>query len=104
LIVAVLFVTPTPQFRIFLNHLGTLNIMDDLKGLKTQIRDSGSAESQSVDGLIAEKRGTPEDQKDMHRMGKMQEMRVRSNSVQKERTWLKLSSETSNLCLSLATP
>ncbi|KAF2502800.1 amino acid transporter [Lophium mytilinum] len=49
--------------------------MADLKGIETEIRDSGSAESQYGDGVVSEKKGTPDDQKDMSRMGKLQEMR-----------------------------
>ena len=50
--------------------------MEDVKGAEAvaSSRDSASAESQD-DPVISEKKGTPEDQKDMHRMGKMQEMR-----------------------------
>lgn len=39
-----------------------------------QPRDSASAESQE-DPIISEKKGTPDDQKDMQRMGKIQELR-----------------------------
>ncbi|OCK81368.1 amino acid transporter [Lepidopterella palustris CBS 459.81] len=49
--------------------------MEDLKGVEAQIHDDGSAESQGDDPVITEKKGTPNDQKDMYRMGKMQEMR-----------------------------
>jgi len=50
--------------------------MEDIKAAEAVAasRDSSSAESQE-DPVISEKKGTPEDQKDMHRMGKMQEMR-----------------------------
>lgn len=39
-----------------------------------QPRDSTSAESQE-DAIISEKKGSPTDQKDMQRMGKIQELR-----------------------------
>ena len=50
--------------------------MEDLKGVEATVqhRDSSSAES-GEDAVVTEKKGTPEDQQDMHRMGKMQEMR-----------------------------
>lgn len=47
--------------------------MDDMKkaDAAVQPRDSESQEGP----VISEKKGTPEDQKDMQRMGKMQELR-----------------------------
>ena len=50
--------------------------MDDLKGAESeaQPRDSASAESQE-NPVATEKKGTPDDQKDMMRMGKTQELR-----------------------------
>lgn len=39
-----------------------------------QPRDSASAESQE-NPVVTEKKGTPDDQKDMQRMGKVQELR-----------------------------
>ena len=50
--------------------------MEDFKlqDAKVQLRDSASAESQE-DPIVSEKKGTPDDQKDMHRMGKVQELR-----------------------------
>jgi choline transport protein len=50
--------------------------MDDFKGPEgeTRPRDSVSAESQE-NPVVSEKKGTPNDQKDMTRMGKTQELR-----------------------------
>jgi hypothetical protein len=54
-------------------------VMEDLKDLKaadmlSKPRDSMSAESQD-DRVVSAKKGTAEDQKDMQRMGKVQELR-----------------------------
>jgi len=49
----------------------------DIKGTaveEAQPRDSSSVESQE-NPVISEKKGTLEDQKDMHRMGKTQQLR-----------------------------
>lgn len=50
--------------------------MAGVKGAEAMIqpRDSSSAESQT-DPIMSEKKGTADDQKDMHRMGKIQELR-----------------------------
>ena len=50
--------------------------MEDLKITDAVVRhrDSNSAEMQN-DALFSEKKGSPDDQKDMHRMGKVQELR-----------------------------
>jgi choline transport protein len=46
--------------------------MSDFKDeLDVQARDAESQE----DVLVSEKKGTPDDQRDMHRMGKTQELR-----------------------------
>ena len=50
--------------------------MEDIKPMDglVQPRDSASAESRE-DPVLLEKKGTPNDQKDMQRMGKAQELR-----------------------------
>jgi hypothetical protein len=53
--------------------------------------------------LPPEKKGTYEDQRDMFRMGKAQEMRVRPR-FHPHSAILTLRSETSDLCPSLASP
>ena len=54
--------------------------MEDTKGAETRVNSHEAAELQGEDVVVSEKKGTPDDQKDMHRMGKMQEMRVSSSS------------------------
>lgn len=53
--------------------------MEDTKGAETRVNSHEVAELQGEDVVVSEKKGTPDDQKDMHRMGKMQEMRVNSS-------------------------
>lgn len=53
--------------------------MEDTKGAETRVNSDEVAELQGEDVVVSEKKGTPDDQKDMHRMGKMQEMRVSSS-------------------------
>ena len=52
--------------------------MEDLKGAdaEAQPRSSSNADVELQENpIVSEKKGTPEDQKDMHRMGKTQELR-----------------------------
>jgi len=51
--------------------------MEDTKGAEARVNED--AELQGEDVVVSEKKGTPNDQKDMRRMGKMQEMRVSSS-------------------------
>ena len=53
--------------------------MEDTKGAEVRINSHEDAELQGENVVVSEKKGTPDDQKDMHRMGKMQEMRVNSS-------------------------
>ena len=54
--------------------------MEDIKGAEVRVNGhEDAAELQGEDVVVSEKKGTPDDQKDMHRMGKMQEMRVSSS-------------------------
>lgn len=49
--------------------------MEDTKGAEVHVNSHEVAELQGENVVVSEKKGTPDDQKDMHRMGKMQEMR-----------------------------
>jgi len=53
--------------------------MEDTKGAEVRVNGHEDAELQGENVVVSEKKGTPDDQKDMHRMGKMQEMRVSSS-------------------------
>ena len=53
--------------------------MEDTKGAEVRINSHEDAELQGENVVVSEKKGTPDDQKDMHRMGKMQEMRASSS-------------------------
>lgn len=50
--------------------------MEDFKVIHSVVRDRDSASAESQENhALAEKRGTADDQKDMQRMGKIQEFR-----------------------------
>ena len=72
------------------------------------IDDEGSPHNEfEDDAVVAEKKGTTDDQKEMYRMGKPQELRVcRALTNLLEHEWIakRVSSETFASCLCLASP